>query len=200
MARHATGAGLPCVRATHVILPLGAALFAAPVGPEVVKALTNCRTGWIAGCGSRRQDIAAKPRALCNVDIAGQEVFVLKYVRESQNREGFAPQPRVALAANLILLIEGEVPQPVNDEQRIAIRIEPGALRLLLLGCFDMLAARPVTALAPDRHFAGALHLPVLNGRRRVGLHKIEAGGMATHAFCLGETCDREFVRLAWDC
>src|SRR5262249_3834718 len=200
MARHATGARLPCVRAAHVVLPLGAALLAAPVGPEIIKALTNCRTGWIARCGSRRKDVTPEPRPLCNVGIAGQEVFVLKYVRESQNREGFAAQSPVALAAYLILLIQREVSQPVNDEQLISIRIELGALRLLLLGCFDVLAARPVTALAPDRHFAGALHRPVLNGRRWVGRYKIEAGGMATHAFCFGETCDREFVRLAWDC
>src|SRR5262245_49228848 len=199
MAGHATGARLPSVRTANVILPLRAALLAAAVGPEVVEALTNCRAGQIPGCSSRRKDIAPKPRALRNVGIAGQEVFVLKYVRESQNREGFAAQPRVALAAYLILLIEREVPQAVNDEQLISIGIELGALRLLLLGCFDVLAARPVTALAPNCHFAGALHLPVLTGRRRVGRHKIEAGGMATHAFCFGETCEREFVRVARD-
>src|SRR5436190_16661557 len=200
MARHTTSARLPRVRAAHVVLPLGAALLAAAVGPEVVKALTNCRTGWIAGCGSRRKDVTPEPRPLCNVDIAGQEMLVLKYVRESQNREGFAAQPRVALAAYLVLLIEREVSQTVNDEQLISIGIQLGALRLLLLGCFDVLAARPVTALAPNCHFAGALHLPVLTSRRWVGRHKIEAGGMATHAFCFGETCDRELVRLAWDC
>src|SRR5262249_52506485 len=111
-----------------------------------------------------------------------------------------ASQPRVALAANLILLIEREVSQHVNDEQLIAIGVELGALRLLLLGCVDVFAARPVTALAADRHFPRALHLPLLTGRRWVGRHEIKAGGMAAHAFCFGETRHREFVRLAWDC
>src|SRR5215510_9737282 len=66
--------------------------------------------------------------------------------------------------------------------------------------CVVSCAARPVTTLAADRHFTRALHLPVLTGRGRIGLHKIKAGGMAAHAFWFGETCDREFVRLAWDC
>src|SRR5262252_9099804 len=105
----------------------------------------------------------------------------------------------MALAANLILLIEGEVSQAVNDEQRIAIRIELRALRLLLLGCFDVLATWSVTTLAADRHFPCALHLPVLTSRRWVGRHKIKAGGMAAHAFCFGKTRDGELVRIARD-
>src|SRR2546429_7815937 len=124
MARHATGAGLRCVRAAHVILPLRTALLAATIGPEVVEALTNCRAGRIAGCSGRRKDVTPKPRPLRKVGIARHEVLVLEYVREGQNRLGSAPQPRVALAANLILLIERKVSQPVNDKQLIAIRIE----------------------------------------------------------------------------
>ncbi len=63
-----------------------------------------------------------------------------------------------------------------------------------------MLTPRPVTAFAADRHFASALHLPVLVGGRRVGQHKIETGGMAAHAFCFGKTRERELVRFARDC
>src|SRR5215831_7591375 len=199
MAGHATGARLPCVRAAHVILPLRAALLAAAIGPEVVEALTNCRAGRIARCRGRRDDVTPNLGALHKVGVTRQEVLVIEYVREGQNRQGLAAQPRVTLAANLILLIEGQVSQPVNDEQLIAIGIELGALCLLLFGCFDVLAPRPVTAFAADRHFAPALHLPVLVGRRWVGRHKIETGGMAAHAFCFGKTRDGELVRLARD-
>src|SRR6516225_11722056 len=200
MARHATGARLPCVRAAHVILPLRAALLAATIWPEVVEALPNCRAWRSAGCGGRRDDVTPNPGALRKGGVPRQEVLVIEHVREGQNGQGFAAQPRVALAANLILLIEGEVSQTVNDEQLIAIGAELRALCLLLLGCFDVLAARSVTALAADRHFARALHLPVLTGRRWVGRHKIKARGMAAHAFCFGETRDGKFVRLAWNC
>src|SRR5215831_9547213 len=200
MAGHATGARLPSVRPAHVILPLRAALLAAAIGPEVVEALTNCRAGRIARCRGRRDDVTPNLGALRKVGVTRQEVLMIEYVREGQNSQGLAAQPRVALAANLILLIKREVSQPVNDEQLIAIGIELGALRLLLLGCLDVFAARPVTTLAADRHFAGALHLPVLTGRRWVGRHKIETGGMAAHAFCFGKTRHRQFVWLAWDC
>src|SRR5262245_41407353 len=199
MARHATGARLPSVRATHVILPLRAALLAATIRPEVVEALTNCRARRIAGCGGRRDDVTPNPRALRKVGVPRQEVLVIEDVREGQNRHRFAAQPRVALSANLILLIEGEVSQAVNDQWRIAVGIELRARRLLLLGEFDVLAPRPVTTFAADRHFAPALHLPVLVGRRWVGRHKIETGGMTAHAFRFGKTRDGELVRLARD-
>ena len=138
MARHATGAGLRCVRAAHVILPLRTALLAATIGPEVVEALTNCRAGRIAGCSGRRKDVTPEPRPFGKVGISGQEVLVVEYVREGQNRQGFAAQPRVALAANLILLIEREVSQPVNDEQLIAIGIcIGGALAVFFVGMLD---------------------------------------------------------------
>src|SRR5262252_7164499 len=124
MAGHATGARLPSVRAAHVVLPLRATLLAAAIGPEVVEALTNCRARRIAGCRSRRDDVTPNPGALRKVGIPRQEVLVIEYVREGQNRQGLAAQPRVALSANLILLIEREASQPVNDEQLIAIRVE----------------------------------------------------------------------------
>src|SRR6516162_11759435 len=168
MAGHATGARLPCVRAAHMVLPLRATLLAATIGPEVVEALTNCRAGRIARCGGWRDDVTPNLGTLREVGVTRQEVLVIEYVREGQNRHGLAAQSRVALAANLILLIEREVSQPVNDEQLIAIGIELGALRLLLLGCLDVFAARPVTTLAADRHFPRALHLPVLTSRRWV--------------------------------
>src|SRR6516164_3574676 len=176
VARHAAGARLPCVRAAHMVLPLRAALLAAAIGPEVVEALTNCRAGRIARCSGRRDDVTPNPGALRKVGVTREEVLVIEDVREGQNRQGLAAQPRVALSANLILLIEGEVSQAVNDQWRIAIGIELRARRLLLLGEFDVLAPRSVTTLAADRHFAGALHLPVLAGRRRVGRPKIETG------------------------
>src|SRR5262249_2377577 len=200
MAGHATGARLPCVRPAHMVLPLRSTLLAAAIRPEVVKALTDRRAGRIVGCRRWWDDVAPHPGALRKAGVTRQEVLVIEYVREGQNRQGLASQPRVALSANLILLIEGEVSQTVNDEQLIAIGIELGALRLLLLGCLDVFAARPVTTLAADRHFPRALHLPVLTGRRRVGRHKIKTGGMAAHAFCFGEARPGEFVRLAWDC
>src|SRR2546428_7022507 len=134
MARHATGARLPRVRAAHMVLPLRAALLAAAIGPEVVEALTNCRAGRIARCRGRRKDVTPKSRSLRKVGITRQEVLVIEDVREGQNRHRFAAQPRVALSANLILLIEGEVSQAVNDQWRIAIGIEVRARRLLLLG------------------------------------------------------------------
>ncbi len=134
MAGHATGARLPSVRAAHVVLPLRATLLAAAIGPEVVEALTNRRAGRIAGCRSRRKNVTPNPCALSKVGVTRQEVLVIEYVREGQNRQGLAAQPRVALSANLILLIEGEVPQAVNDQWRIAIGIELRARRLLLLG------------------------------------------------------------------
>src|SRR5262249_4217865 len=198
MACHAAGARLPCVRAAHMILPLRAALLAATIGPEVVKALTNCRARRIAGCGGRRDDVTPNPRALRKAGVTRQEVLVIEDVREGQNRHRFAAQPRVALSANLILLIEGEVSQAVNDQWRIAIRIELRARRLLL-GEFDVLAPRSVTTLAADRHFAPALHLPVLTSWRWVGRHKIKTGGVAAHAFRFGKTGDGELVRLARD-
>src|SRR5215510_3046256 len=199
MARHAAGARLPSVRAAHVVLPLRAALFAATIRPEVVEALTDCRARRIAGCGGRRDDVTPNPGALRKVGVTRQEVLVIEYVREGQNRHRFAAEPRVALSANLILLIEGEVSQAVNDQRRIAVGIELRARRLLLFGEFDVLAPGPVTPLAADRHFAPALHLPVLAGRRWVGRHKIETGGVAAHAFRFGKTRDRELVRLARD-
>src|SRR5262249_42550085 len=64
---------------------------------------------------------------------------------------------------------------------------------------FDVLAPRSVTTLAADRHFAPALHLPVLTSRRWVGRHKIETGGVAAHAFRFGKTRDGQLVRLARD-
>ena|SRR5437016_7438347 len=134
MACHAAGARLPSVRPAHVVLPLRATLLAAAIGPEVVEALTNCRAGRIAGCRSRRKNVTPNPGALRKVGITRQEVLVIEYVREGQNRQGLAAQPRVALSADLILLIEGEVFQAVNDQWRIAIGIELRALRLLLLG------------------------------------------------------------------
>src|SRR5262245_19100198 len=200
MAGHATGARLPSVRAAHMVLPLRAALLASAIGPEVVEALTNCRAGRIARCRGQRDDVTPNRGALRKVGVTRQEVLVIEYVREGQNRQGLAAQPRVTLAANLILLIEREVSQPVNDEQLIAIGIELGALRLLLLGCLDVFAARPVTTLAADRDFAGALHLTVLTGRWWVGRHKIETGAMAAHAFCFGKTRHMQFVWLPWDC
>src|SRR5262249_44984280 len=127
-------ARLPRVRAAYVILPLRAALLAAAIGPEVVEALTNCCAGRIAGCRGRRDDVTPNLGALRKGGVTRQEVLVIEYVREGQNSQGLAAQPRVALAANLILLIEGEVSQAVNDQWRIAIGIELGALRLLLLG------------------------------------------------------------------
>src|SRR5262249_34154064 len=130
MARHATGARLPCVRAAHVILPLRAALLAATIGPEVVEPLTNCRAGWSAGCGGRRDAVTPNPGELRKGGVPRQEVLVIEHVREGQNGHGLAAQPRGALAANLILLIEGEVSDAVNDQWPIARR----ARRLLLLG------------------------------------------------------------------
>src|SRR5262245_24286801 len=199
MAGHAAGARLPCVRAAHMILPLRAALLAATIGPEVVEALTNCRARRIAGCGGRRDDVTPNLGALRKAGVPRQEVLVIEDVREGQNRQGLAAEPRVALSANLILLIEGEVSQAVNDQWRIAVGIELRARRFLLFGEFDVLAPGPVTPLAADRHFAPALHLPVLAGRRWVGRHKIETGGVAAHAFRFGKTRDRELVRLARD-
>ena len=76
MARHATGARLPCVRAAHVVLPLRAALLATPIRPEVVEALTNCRAGRIAGCSGRRKDVTPEPRPFGKVGISGQEVVM----------------------------------------------------------------------------------------------------------------------------
>src|SRR5437763_9224710 len=111
MARHATRTRLRSVRAAHVILPLRAALLAATIRPEVVEALTNRRARRIAGCRSRGKDIAPKSCALRNVGITWQEELVIERVREGQNRQGFPTQPRMALATNLILLIEGEVSQ-----------------------------------------------------------------------------------------
>ena len=143
MARHAGGARLPYVWAAHVILPLRAALLAATIGPEVVEALANCRARRNAGCGGRRDDVTPNPRALRKVGVTRQEVLVIEDVREGQNRECLAAQPRVALSANLILLIEGEVSQAVNDQWRIAVGIELRARRLLLLGEFDVLAPGP---------------------------------------------------------
>src|SRR5262249_53009553 len=144
-------------------------------------------------------DVTPNPGALRKVGVTPQEVLVIEYVREGQNRHRFAAEPRVALSANLILLIEGEVSQAVNDQRRIAVGIELRARRLLLLGEFYVLASRSLTTLAADRHFPRALHLPVLTGRRWIGLHKIETGRMAAHAFCFAETRDREFVRIARD-
>src|SRR5262245_36663015 len=109
MAGHATGARLPCVRAAHMVLPLRATLLAAAIGPEVVEDLTNCRARRIDGCGGRRDDVTPNPGALRKVGVTRQEVLVIEDVRESQNRQGLATQPRMALSANLILLIEGEV-------------------------------------------------------------------------------------------
>src|SRR5215472_2772113 len=199
MAGHATGARFPSVRPAHVILPLRAALLAAAIGPEVVEALTNCRAGRIAGCRGQRDDVTPNLGALRKVGVTRQEVLVIEYVREGQNRQGLAAQPRMALSANLILLLEGEVSQAVNDQWRIAVGIELRARRLLLLGEFDVLAPRSVTTLAADRHLAPALHLPVLTSLRWVGRHKIETGGVAAHAFCFRETRHREVVRLARD-
>src|SRR5262245_48331528 len=199
MAGHATGARFPSVRPAHVILPLRAALLAAAIGPEVVEALTNCRAGRIAGCRGQRDDVTPNLGAVRKVGVTRQEVLVIEYVREGQNRQGLATQPRVALSANLILLIEGEVSQAVNDQWRIAVGIELRARRLLLLGEFDVLAPRPVTTFAADRHFAPALHLPVLIGRRWVGRHQIETGGMTAHAFRFGKTRDGALFRLARD-
>src|SRR5713101_4264238 len=102
MARHATGARLRCVRAAHVILPLRAALLAATIGPEVVEALTKRRARRIAGCRARRIDVAPNPCALRKVGVTRQEELVIECVREAQNRQGLAAQPRVALAADLI--------------------------------------------------------------------------------------------------
>lgn len=143
MAGHATGARLPCVRPAHMVLPLRATLLAAAIGPEVVEALTNRRARRIAGCRRWWDDVTPNPGALRKAGVTRQEVLVIEYVREGQNRQRLAAQPRVALSANLILLIEGEVSQPVNDEQLIAIGIELGALRLLLLGCLDGLLPGP---------------------------------------------------------
>src|SRR4029077_19016233 len=117
MAGHATGARLPSMRAAHVVLPLRATLLAAAIGPEVVEALTNCRAGRIAGCRSRRKNVTPNPGTLRKVGVTRQEVLVIEYVREGQNRQRLPAQPRVTLAANLVLLIEGEVSQPVDDEQ-----------------------------------------------------------------------------------
>src|SRR5262249_48965927 len=174
MAGHATGARLPCVRAAHMILPLRAALLAATIGPEVVEALPNCRARRIAGCGGLRDDVTPNPRALRKAGVTRQELLVVEHVRECQHRHRFATPPREALSANLMLLREGEVSQAVNDQGRIGVGIELRARRLLLFGEFDVLAPRSVTTLAADRHFAPALHLPVLTSRRWVGRHKIE--------------------------
>jgi hypothetical protein len=146
-------------------------------------------------CG--RPDVAPNQRALGELGVARQEVLVIVRIREGQDGLGLGPQPRVALAANLILLIEGKVLQPMNDPCRVGVRIELRARRLFLLGRLDVLAARPMTSLAADRHLARALHLPVLAGGRRVGRRELETGGVATHAFRFGKTCDWKFSRIA---
>src|SRR5215471_16747834 len=98
MAGHATGARLPCVRPAHMVLPLRATLLAAAIGPEVVEALTNCRAGRIARCRGQRDDVTPNLGALCKGGVPRQEVLVIEHVREGQNRQGLAAQPRVALA------------------------------------------------------------------------------------------------------
>src|SRR5262245_62653385 len=99
MAGHATGARLPCVRAADVILPLRATLLAAAIRPEVVEALTNRRAGRIAGCRRWRDDVTPNPGALRKAGVTWQEVLVIEYVRDGQNRTGLADYPRVALSA-----------------------------------------------------------------------------------------------------
>src|SRR5262245_40819246 len=115
VAGQAAGARLRAVRAVHVILPLCTALFPATIGPEIVKALAKRGARWIGEHRARRNDVAPDARAFRQVGAAGQEVLMIHYVRKSQNGLCSAAQPRMALAADLILLIEGQVLQTVNN-------------------------------------------------------------------------------------
>jgi len=135
--------------------------------------------------------LGGSPGALGQRGIARQKVSVIDHVREGEDRLHPAADPRVALAAQLILLIERQILQAVNGPGFVAIRIELRPGRFLLLGDLDVLAAGTVTALTADRELTVTLHRPVLARRWRVRRYKFEAGRVTSHAFRFREASDR---------
>src|SRR5262249_39035038 len=156
---HAARARLRRVCVAHMILPLRAALLAAPVRPKVVQSLTW--SSWVA--------VTPKERALVDVRIAWQESSIpwhgravyKPFVLKSQIALIHVANAGMALPANLILLVYRETLQAVADKALLGIKLQAG--RRFLFGNVDVLASGTVAAFAPDRQFADPLrrHLPM---------------------------------------
>src|SRR5262245_40948920 len=147
------------MRAAHMVLPLGAALLAAPIRPEIVQSLT--RSGWVA--------VAPEERALVDVRITRQESPIARhggavdkpFVLKSEVALILVADAGVALPANLVLLVEREVLQAVDDVTLLGIKLRTGGR--LLFGDVDVLASGTVTAFTADGQFSGPLrgHQPM---------------------------------------
>src|SRR5215831_4280792 len=193
VAGHAARAFLDGVRASHMILPLRPAFLAASVRPEIVIAL--------AGGGRCRVRIDETPdqRSLGQVEIARQKQLAIERVGKTEDILGLTAKARMALAAHLILLIKRQVLQAMHDQSRVVFRIKLGAGSRLLLGYFDVLAARSVATLTTNIEFSIALHAPVHRPRRRPHRRKVESCGVATHALLLGKASNWQLAGFARD-